>query len=392
LERREPARTFYESLVREYDRGSRRYLAILTADARLSLRTNPPGAQVLACRYVEKDRVLVPTDERHLGAAPVREAHLEPGSYLLVLKHPGYRDVRYPVLLQRGEHHEAEVNLYTDAEIGAGFVYVPAGPLIFGGDELARDPLPRQALTLGDYAIARFAVTHAEYLEFINDLERYDRAEAQRRAPRMLYVGYQSARKGANGLWVPVWEEIVEGPGRQYCPRERVGDIAVDSVDWFDAVAYCQWRSERDGVDYRLPTEAEWEKAARGTDGRLFPWGDRFDPTFCKMNASRPSYAQPEPIGTFPTDESPYGARDLAGVVRCWAADIHGELSAAEALTTPEPEPDATRAESGIRFSRGGAWLAAPSTCRAASRAMNFATLRSSGLGLRLARSLPPRT
>ena len=53
-------------------------------------------------------------------------------------------------------------------------------------------------------------------------------------------------------------------------------------VVWFDAVAYCEWRSARDGRRYRLPTEHEWEKAGRGVDRRFFPWGDRFDATFCK--------------------------------------------------------------------------------------------------------------
>ena len=75
--------------------------------------------------------------------------------------------------------------------------------------------------------------------------------------------------------------------------------VPVVLVDWFDAVAYCRWRSDREGTPIRLPTEMEWEKAARGTDGRVFPWGDHFDSTFCLMLSSRPFMPQPEPVGTF---------------------------------------------------------------------------------------------
>ena len=80
-------------------------------------------------------------------------------SYLITLKMPGYRDVRYPVLLGRGAHHEADVTLYTEAEIGEGFVYVPGGPAIFGGDPEAYDPLTRQTASVAGFAIATFPVT-----------------------------------------------------------------------------------------------------------------------------------------------------------------------------------------------------------------------------------------
>ena len=84
----------------------------------------------------------------------------------------------------------------------------------------------------------------------------------------------------------------------------------VFGIDVESAIAYAAWKSEKTGKKYRLPTEAEWEKAARGTDGRAYPWGDRFDASFCKMRESRTGNAKPEPSGAFEVDASPYGARE----------------------------------------------------------------------------------
>ena len=78
---------------------------------------------------------------------------------------------------------------------------------------------------------------------------------------------------------------------------------------------YCKWRSQTDGETLRLPTEIEWEKAARGLDARLYPWGDDFDPSFCAMAEGRDHAPQPSDIGTYPQDTSPYGIQDLSGLV-----------------------------------------------------------------------------
>ena len=90
------------------------------------------------------------------------------------------------------------------------------------------------------------------------------------------------------------------------------------SVSWHDAVAFCRWRSNKDGRRYRLPTELEWEKASRGVDGRAYPWGHRFDPSLCNMIRSLEDDPSPQPIDRFPADESIYGVRGTAGNVRDW--------------------------------------------------------------------------
>ena len=369
----EPVRIFNESRVLEFDDG--RYAAVLTAGARLSLRSTPPGADVFAYLYRERDRLLVPTGERWLGRTPLSEAELEPGSYLVVLRAAGVRDTRYPVRLERGERHTAEIHMFAEQAIGADFVHVPAGMTAIGGDAEAFDSLPAQVVHLGDFAIARFPVTFDEYMEFINDLGD---EEAARRAPRDL------ARRDRR--WVVRADLLIEGDGRRFCPPDQIGRVPAMNMTWFDAAAYCRWRSHRDGTAYRLPSEAEWEKAARGADGRIFPWGDRFDPTFCKMKESRPGLPQPEPIGSFAADESVYGVRDLTGGMRTWAADVHGAITIAEALA--EPEPMATTGEVRARVNRGGAWNTPMLRCRAAARFRNFASDHYGNNGLRLVKPL----
>lgn len=379
---------YFEALVMEHDRG--KYAALLRAEAKLSVRTSPSGAHVVAQRYHERDRLLVPGDERYLGRTPLKDVGLDPGSYLLVIKSAGYRDVRYPLLVGRGEAHDADINLYTDAEIGDGFLYVPGGAAIIGGDPEAYNALPRQTPHVPDFAIARFPVTFAQYCEFLDDLEKVDPALAAKRAP--------SDMRGSEGMvvvkgpkgWMP-YGQLVEGEARKMFPPETDVNVPVCLVDWFDARAYARWLSGRTSSTLRLPTELEWEKAARGTDGRMYPWGDRFDPTFCKMRDSRPFAQQPEPNGTFASDESPYGVRDMAGGMREWVGDVVGQRTSAELDAEEEPARDIERQESSWREIRSGSWSQDHKWARSASRGGWYALTRGSGLGFRLAKTLVRR-
>jgi len=386
---RPAAQVYYEALVTEHDVGGT-YAELLKADAGLSLRSNPPGAHVIAQRYSERDRVLVPGPERYLGRTPLVDARLEPGSYLVTIKGAGYRDVRYPLLLARGGKHDGKVNLYRDEEIGPGFVYVPAGSAIFGGDGEAYDALPRQELVVADFAIAKFPVTLREYCGFLDHLDETDPSAAMRRAHQGR-ADDLTVRRGKDGRWEPDPSNI-EGEARKLFPPDEghLWQVPANTLDWFDAAAYCRWRSALDRALVRLPTELEWEKAARGVDGRFFPWGNRFDPTFCLMRDSRSFVVQPEPIGTFPTDESPYGVRDMAGGMREWVANVFGESSAEDLAAEPEPEPGTERGESTWRMVRSGNWRSDGAWARSASRGGQFALITGPGLGFRCAKTLAP--
>jgi len=388
-ERRPATQIYYEALVLEHDDG--RFGAMIRADARLSLGSNPPGAQVFAQRFTEQDRVLVPGTERLLGRTPLVDVRLDPGSYVIVLKAPGFRDVRYPVSLGRGARHEGSVNLYREDEIGQGFVYIPGGTVTLGGDPDAIDPIPRQEVVVGDFALAELPVTLREYCEFLDELARGDEVLTLKRAPHDVRGSEGMAvRRTGGGGWEPI-PDIIEGEARKLFPPEEghLWRVPVHLVDWFDARAYCRWLAARVGAPVRLPTEVEWEKAARGTDRRFFPWGDHFDATFCKMRDSRPFMQQPEPVATFEKDVSPYGVRDMAGGMREWVGDIFAEKSAAELDAEIEPDPHTGRGESGFRMVRSGLWSGDASWARAASRGGLYALTRGTGLSFRCAKDLP---
>jgi serine/threonine-protein kinase len=390
-QRQEATQIYYEALVIDHDDGH--YASLLKADAALSLQSDPPGALVTAQRYVERDRVLVAGEPRVLGQTPLVDVTLAPGSYLITLRHPGYRDTRYPVLLHRGERHEALVNLYRDEEIGEGFIYVPAGRVLLGGDPEAIDPIPRREVEVRDFAISRFPITMREYCAFLDALSAEHAPLVEKRAPHDIR-GSEGlvVHRGADGHWAPD-EIMIEGEARELFPLEEghLWRLPAHLVDWFDAQAYCGWRGARESAEIRLPTEAEWEKAARGADGRFYPWGSRFDPTFCKMRESRPFTTQPEPIGSFPVDCSPAGVCDMAGGMREWVADILGDKRAEELAAEPEPAADAERGQSTWRMARSGNWMSDRVWARSASRGELRALTRGTGLGFRCVRTLVRR-
>jgi serine/threonine protein kinase/formylglycine-generating enzyme required for sulfatase activity len=389
-ERRKATQVYYEALVAEFDAGT--YTPLLSAGSSISLTSEPPGAKVVAYRYREVDRVLVAQEPRDLGACPLQQVALEPGSHLLILKREGFPDVRYPVLLERGSHHEGHVRFHAADRIGEGNVYVPAGSFIMGGDNEAIDGLWRAQQHVDDFAIGEHAVTFRQYCEFLDELQKVDPELAARRAPHDVR-GTASTEEGVvrltrEGVWEPV--PFLEGESVKRFPAEdgHLWNIPVLLVSWFDAVAYCDWKAQKTGRPVRLPTEMEWEKAARGVDGRVFPWGNSFDATFCLMRSSRKSFPQPEPVGSFAVDVSPYGVREMAGSTRNWVADIHGEKTAHELRAEDEPAVGSDRDESTWRSLRCGSWIVDARRCRAASRGRVFALARDSSFSFRVAHSL----
>lgn len=166
-------------------------------------------------------------------------------------------------------------------------VHIPAGVFIMGEDT---NPLatPQHPVTLPDFRMGIYPVTNAQYAEFIWDTKH---------------------TVGKELLW----------DGNQ--PPEGRLNHPVAGVTWYDAYDYCQWLSKQTGRSYTLPSEAQWEKGARGEDGRIYPWGNAWLPDRCNINLNELTT-----VDAFPA-QSPYGCFDMVGNTREWTSTLWGTSS-----------------------------------------------------------------
>lgn len=178
-----------------------------------------------------------------------------------------------------------------------GMVFVPAGTFVMGSELGADDERPMREFYLDAFFIDRYEVTNSEYVEFLNDVE--DRLE---RCGGHLCIDTKDEDPDSH---------IIYKAGR-YAVETGYESHPVIKVSWYGAKAYCEYRAKR------LPSEAEWEKAARGTDGRAYPWGNEFN-AYRVNTDSR--IGDTTPVGSYPDGVSPHGAYDMAGNVWEWVAD-----------------------------------------------------------------------
>jgi len=244
-------------------------------------------------------------------------------------------------------------------------ILIPAGEFLMGSDP-ARDEdaddaeQPQHTLYLPDYYMARTPVTNAQYAAFVQATD-HDLPEHWKR-------------------------------GR---PPEGKEDHPVVHVSWEDAVGYCSWLSQVTGKRYRLPSEAEWEKAARGTDGRIYPWGDEPpDEGRCNFGDNVGGTTRVDHYS--PQGDSPYGCADMAGNVWEWTRALWGEDWEKPAFEYPyDPEDGRENLEAGShirRVLRGGSWRDAPGNACCAYRDGEVPDYIDDCVGLRVVVSLalPP--
>lgn len=367
------------------------HLAHLRGDGALTLVTDPPGSTVELHRFVLHHRRLVLRFERVLGVTPLVAEPLPMGSYLCVLRAAGRETVRYPVFIGRGAHWDgvppeggapAPVWLPPAGSLGPDEVYVPAGWFWAGGDAEAMWGTPRRRVWVDGCVMQRHPVVHGSYIRFLDGLVAEGRvADALRWAPREPSAA--ADRPGA-------LRYTFDGAGFRLRPDTAaagwVADAPVTMVDWEGAAAFAAEAARRDGLPWRLPGELEWEKAARGVDGRFFPWGDWLDPAWTCIRDSHAGARAPAPVGAFPVDESVYGVRGMAGNTRDWCAEAYTAGGPAPAGGRA-PAPGAEGASGPLgRVLRGGSWDFAATTARLANRYRCQPENRYDYLGLRLAR------
>jgi formylglycine-generating enzyme required for sulfatase activity len=210
-------------------------------------------------------------------------------------------------------------------------ILIPAGEFLMGSEpqqdqEAQDDEQPQHFLYLADYYLAKTPVTNAQYAVFV-----------------------RATHQQGPEYW------------RERRPPRGVEDCPVVYISWFDAMAYCRWLSEATVKTYSLPSEAEWEKGARGTDGRIYPWGNEWDKTRCNSNEGGQNNTTP--VGTYPQGASPYGLLDMAGNVLDWTRSLWGDYPYPRDKVRLAQREDLQAGEDKHRVLRGGAfnsisWLA----------------------------------
>jgi len=241
---------------------------------------------------------------------------------------------------------------------GMEMVYIPEGTFLMGSDDeeldyavdlcneyLYRDcqkswfniEFPQHEVYLDGYWIDKTEVTNSMYATFLNEMGNQSQGGAD-----WFNAGDWYAHIGlVHGVWQP---------------DKGYDDHPVEEASWYGAAAYCEW------VDRRLPTEAEWEKAARGTNGQTYPWGNA-DP-MCNLANYYFCEAGTKPVGSYPSGASPYGALDMAGNLFEWVADRYDPDYYDN---SPDSNPTGPT-YGGERVIRGGSWDSIPSDLRSAYR------------------------
>ncbi|QRN97313.1 protein kinase [Archangium violaceum] len=364
----------------------------LSAPAELELVTEPPGASIQVERYLPDARgVLRLEPGPNLGPTPLTRAQLPAGSYLLHLTLPGRAPVGLPLLLTRGKSER--VHLVLPTRVPSGYAYIPPGCFLLGTAEpekirkfLHSTPLHRSCFDEG-YLIGRTEVTFGDWVTYLDSLPPDAAARRLLEQPRMGAFGAITLRHQRGAGWVFSFhrasDDVLtarEGETFRYSARPQ-----RDTADWRlfplsgvsaeDLVGYFFWL-DRSGrlPGARLCGEHEWERAARGADGREYPHGDRLLPEDANIDTTydrQPKAFGPDMVGSYPVSTSPFGLVDMAGN--------------AYELTRP------VTPELGRIALRGGAWYYDGLVALVANRSAGEPTQRDATIGVRVCASVSTR-
>ncbi|NIM16827.1 MAG: SUMF1/EgtB/PvdO family nonheme iron enzyme [Candidatus Aminicenantes bacterium] len=211
-------------------------------------------------------------------------------------------------------------------------VLVEAGEFIRGSDEIGEMEKPVRRIYLDEFMMGKYPVTNQEFKAFIED------------------GGYENKE-----LWMPKgwqWrkENNISEPGLWHDRKWDGANFPVVEVSWYEASAYAKWLSKEAGGKYVLPSEAQWEKAARGSRGLVYPWGNEWKEDHC--NSDECGLDRTSPVGIFPKGESLYGCMDMAGNVWEWCMDWYEDDYY---KISPDRDPQGPK-DGSARVIRGGGW------------------------------------
>lgn len=262
-------------------------------------------------------------------------------------------------LVQVTRVNDHAVMLPLAAGVALEFLRIPAGAFLMGSADTDKDALanekPQSTVLLGEYWIGRYEVTNAQFRVFVQASGYRTTAE-------------QNDSSGAN------WQH----PGGAGSDLTGKDNYPVVQVSWDDAVAFSTWAVKQTGYEIRLPSEAEWEKAARGTDGRLYPWGNNV-PGLTLANVGM-NVGATTPVGKYsPQGDSPYGVADMAGNVSEWTSSLY--------MPYPYKVNDGRENQQSrdLRVIRGGNYFLGAKIARCAARSGGDPTNSSSYYGFRIA-------
>ena len=271
------------------------------------------------------------------GEPRAEDGPLSPGSYIVEATAEGRTPVRLPVVLRPAEHRQVKLELPSVATVPAGYIYVPPGKFLYGSSEAEHvrrffGTTPMHEVETDAYLIGRTEVTYAQWIEFLDHLDATERA---RRTPHVeASATYKSGALELRTLPDGKRELLITPASITYTAREdepfeyrdrttrRLQDwrqFPVSGVSADDAEAYAKWLNESGRLKHaRLCNEYEWERAARGADGRTYPHGQRLAPDDANIDVT---YGQkegaygPDAVGSHPASTSPHGLVDASGNV-----------------------------------------------------------------------------
>lgn len=206
------------------------------------------------------------------------------------------------------------------AKLGMTMIEIPAGEFTMGAGDLI------QRISLPTYFVDKTEVTNEEFEKFI------------------LAGGYEKKKYWTEAGWEFIKDNNILHHKGLSQGSFSAPNLPVTGISWYEADAFCRWAGKR------LPTEEEWEKAARGTDGRTYPWGNRMD--FSRLAYQSSNVHRTLPVGSFPKGASPYGALDMAGNVWEWTASAYKGADYKYAILNAKNAPRQDK----LMIIKGGAW------------------------------------